>query len=55
MASNNSRTYRLINGITVTMLGEAIVDFLRFEKHMVAEGTQTPEGYFVQAKSDDDT
>lgn len=54
MAGNNSQTYKLINGITVPMLGQAVVDFLRFEKHMVAEGTPTPEGYFVQAKSDDD-
>lgn len=53
MPSSTSRVYNM-NGITPQQLGEALVGFLRLNKNMIAEGASTPEGFFVQAKGDDD-
>ncbi|RAP50641.1 MAG: hypothetical protein BZ138_06455 [Methanosphaera sp. rholeuAM270] len=53
MPSATSRVYNM-GEITPQQLGEAIVGFLRTNKNMIAEGTPTPEGFFLQAKSDSD-
>lgn len=46
-----SKVYRLTEEVTVPKLGEGIIAFLKTRKNMIAEGAKTPEGYFVQAKS----
>lgn len=50
-----SKVFKLTEGLTSQKVGEGIVTFLKTKKQMVAEGTKTPQGYFVQAKSVDNT
>lgn len=51
--ADSSKVFRLTEGMTCADVGEAIVMYLKREHQMVAEGTTTPEGYFLQAKSQD--
>ena len=51
--ADSSKVFRLGEGMTCSDVGEAIVTYLKRDHQMVAEGTETPEGYFVQAKSQD--
>lgn len=49
--SDTSKVYRLPEGVDAVKVGEAIVNYLKNVKEMVAGGTAIPEGYFLQAKS----
>lgn len=51
--SDTSKVFQLANGVSCELVGEGIVRFLQSKHHMVAEGVPTPEGYFIQAKTDD--
>lgn len=53
MADNISKVFQLTEGLDTTKIGEGILKYLRLRKNLVAEGAAIPEGYFVQAKSDD--
>ena len=46
----DSKIFKLIDGVTVDMVGRAVEAFLRDKKGLTVEGTSSPEGYFVQAK-----
>ena len=51
--ADSSKVFRLAEGMTVVGVGEAIMGYLSSDHKMYAEGTTTPEGYFLQAKSQD--
>ncbi len=51
--ADSSKVFRLAEGMTAVSVGEAILNYLTSEHNMYAEGTPTPEGYFLQAKSQD--
>ena len=46
----DSRVFRLSDGIDANAVGKEVENFLRTNKNLTAEGTTTPDGYFVQAK-----
>ena len=51
----DSRTFVLINGITIEAVGEHLVQWFRQTKNMIAEGGPAQGGgYFVQAKDQED-
>lgn len=50
----DSKVFKLIDNLDSAAIGRAVEAFLREKKKMVAEGTQTPEGYFIQAKEGDE-
>lgn len=54
MSASQSRVYQLPEEITIDALGRGIEGFLRTDKGMTVEGTATPEGYFLQAKTESD-
>lgn len=45
-----SKVFKLLNNVTVEMIGEAVESFLRDTKGMVTQAGLTTEGYFVQGK-----
>ncbi|MBQ2663373.1 MAG: zinc ribbon domain-containing protein [Clostridia bacterium] len=49
-----TRVFKLLNGVTVEMLGEAVECFLRDQKGMITQAGQTTEGYLVQGKQEAD-
>lgn len=49
-----SKVYKLLNGVDVTMVGEAVEVFLRDGKSLITEAAKTQEGYIVQAKQEAD-
>lgn len=49
-----SRVFKLMNGVTLEMLGEAVESFLRDSKGMQTQAGQTTEGYLVQGKQEAD-
>lgn len=49
-----TKVLRLLNGVTVEMLGDAVEGFLRDEKAMITQSDKTVEGYFVQGKQESD-
>ena len=51
--ADSSKVFRLAEGMTVVGVGEAIMGYLSSDHNMYAEGITTPEGYFLQAKSQD--
>ena len=51
--ADSSKVFRLAEGMSVVNVGEAIMGYLSSDHNMYAEGTTTPEGYFLQAKSQD--
>ena len=51
----DSRTFKLIDGVTVEMVGREVECFLRDKKGLTTEGVSSPEGYFVQAKETEKT
>ena len=51
--SDSSKVFRLAEGMSATSVGEAVVSYLTSVHNMYAEGTVIPEGYFLQAKSQD--
>jgi hypothetical protein len=51
--ADSSKVFRLAEGMSVVNVGEAIMGYLSSDHKMYAEGTTTPEGYFLQAKSQD--
>lgn len=53
MADNTSKVFQLTEGLDVVKVGEGIMKYLRLRENLVAEGAAIPEGYFVQAKSQD--
>ncbi len=53
MADNTSKVFQLTEGLDVVKVGEGILKYLRIREGLVAEGAVIPEGYFVQAKSED--
>lgn len=53
MADNTSKVFQLTEGLDCMKVGEGILKFLRLRKGLTAEGAAIPEGYFVQAKSQD--
>ena len=46
----DSKIFKLVDGVTIDMVGRAVECFLRDKKALTTEGTSSPEGYFVQAK-----
>lgn len=50
----NSRTFALLNGVTVDKIGEHLVTWFQNTKNMISEGGKAQGGYFVQAKDADD-
>ncbi len=51
----DSKVFRLLDEVTVEMVGDAVVLFLREQKNLVTESEKTTEGYLIQAKEDGDT
>lgn len=49
-----TKVFKLLNGVTTEMIGEAVEGFLRDQKGMVTQAGQTTEGYFVQGKQEAD-
>ncbi len=45
-----SKVFKLPEGFNASSVGKEVENFLRSEKNLTTEGTQTPDGYFVQAK-----
>lgn len=50
----DSRTFNLLNGVTVEKLGEHLIAWFQTTKNMVSNGGPAEGGYFVQAKDADD-
>lgn len=50
----DSKVFKLLDNLDAVVVGRGVEGFLRDKKNMVAEGAQTPEGYFIQAKEQDD-
>ena len=50
----NSRTFVLLNDVTVEKLGEHLISWFQYTKNMVSNGGPAEGGYFVQAKDADD-
>ncbi|MCH5269177.1 MAG: zinc ribbon domain-containing protein [Lachnospiraceae bacterium] len=50
----SSRTFALMNGVTIEKIGEHLVAWFQNGKNMIAEGGPAQGGYFVQAKDADD-
>lgn len=50
----NSRTFVLLNDVTVEKLGEHLISWFQLTKNMVSNGGPAEGGYFVQAKDADD-
>lgn len=50
----NSKTFVLMNDTTVEKIGEHLVTWFQNSKNMIAEGCKAQDGYFVQAKDQDD-
>lgn len=51
----NSKTFTLLNGVTIEKIGDHLVTWFQNTKNMVAEGGRAQGGgYFVQAKDQDD-
>lgn len=50
----DSRTYNLLNGVTVEKLGEHLIAWFQQTKNMEANGGPAQGGYFVQAKDSAD-
>lgn len=50
----DSKVFKLLDNLDAVAVGRGVEAFLRDKKKMVAEGAQTPEGYFIQAKEQDD-
>ena len=48
----DSRVFKLMNGVTVEMVGQAVEGFLRDKKGMITQSGQTSEGYIVQGKQE---
>ena len=53
MADNISKVFQLTEGLNCEKIGEGILKYLRIRQNLVAEGAVIPEGYFIQAKSED--
>ena len=45
-----SRVFKLMNGVTLEMLGEAVEGFLRDSKGMQTQAGQTTGGYLIQGR-----
>lgn len=45
-----SKVFRITEGIDASSIGKEVENFLRNEKKLTTEGIKTPDGYFVQAK-----
>lgn len=50
----DSKTFRLLDGLTAEAVGEAVVSFLRDQKNLIVESAKTTEGYIIQAKEESD-
>lgn len=46
----DTKVFRLINNVTVEMIGQSVEGFLRDQKGMITQAGQTAEGYIVQGK-----
>ena len=53
MTDNISKVFQLTEGLNCEKVGEGILKYLRIAEKLTAEGAAIPEGYFVQAKSED--
>ena len=49
-----TKVFRLLNNVTVEMLGEAVECFLRDSKGMITQAGKTTEGYIIQGKQEND-
>lgn len=49
-----SKVFRLLDGITTEIVGDAVTSFLREQKNMVVETAKATGGYMIQAKEDND-
>ena len=50
----DSKTFNLLNGVTLEKLGEHLIAWFQTTKNMVSNGGPAEGGYFVQAKDADD-
>ena len=50
----DSKVFRLLDGVTIEMVGDAVVSFLREQKNLVAESAKPTNGYIIQAKEETD-
>lgn len=51
---SETKVFKLINDVTIEMLGEAVEGFLRDTKGMITQSGKTTEGYLVQGKQESD-
>lgn len=47
------KVFQLTEGLDCLKVGEGILKYLKIVQNLVAEGAPIPEGYFIQAKSND--
>lgn len=47
-----TKIFKLFEGVTFEMVGQAVEGFLRHKKGLTVDGVCSPDGYFVQAKND---
>ncbi len=47
-----SKIFKLPESMSAEQVGRGIENFLRDKKHLMTEGTATPDGYFIQAKGE---
>lgn len=50
----DSKVFRLLDGVTTEMVGDAVTSFLREQKNLVVENAKTTGGYMIQAKEESD-
>lgn len=46
----DSKIFRVPEGVTVELIGNAVENFLRYEKELTVEGISSSDGYLVQAR-----
>ena len=47
--ANQSKAFRMINGVSLEQIVNATANFLKYEKGMDTQGAETTEGYVMQA------
>lgn len=51
---SESKVFKLLNNVTVEMIGDAVETFLRDKKGMTTQSNLTTEGYIIQGKQESD-
>lgn len=50
----DSKVFRLLEGVTAEMVGDAVVSFLREQKNLTVDSAKATGGYMIQAKEEAD-